>query len=184
MSKQKTGDCWLKDKVLNGNEPTRDDSNGYKCTTYYKPSGRFVYFKIRYPYRVFLYKYLGQFKHVYPFLSLKAHLTHQSRATVFADMQMEDVCCHFAGKKTYLLQGPVRKCVLPTALVQDTTPVLDPPISLSIAILFHHLDHVQQHFNFMSIQWPQKLVIWLLNQWSDTPVYVTQKIQVRNLSFF
>ena len=75
MSKQKTGDCWLKDKVLNGNEPTRDDSNGYKCTTYYKPSGRFVYFKIRYPYRViFLYKNLGQFKHVYPFL--KAHLTY------------------------------------------------------------------------------------------------------------
>ena len=32
-----TGDCWLKDKLLRGNEQTRDDTNGNRCTTYYFP---------------------------------------------------------------------------------------------------------------------------------------------------
>ena len=40
-SNEHTGDCWLKDKILNGNEPTRDDSNGNRCTTYYKSRGIF-----------------------------------------------------------------------------------------------------------------------------------------------
>ena len=29
------GDCWLKDKILTGDEPTRDDMNGNRCTTYF-----------------------------------------------------------------------------------------------------------------------------------------------------
>ena len=32
-----TGDCWLKDKLLRGNEQTRDDTHGNRCTTYYFP---------------------------------------------------------------------------------------------------------------------------------------------------
>ena len=36
MSEEKTGDCWLKDKFLDGNEPSKISTNG--CTTYYKSS--------------------------------------------------------------------------------------------------------------------------------------------------
>ena len=36
MSEDNTGDCWIKDKVLDGTEPTRDDSNRNQCTSYYK----------------------------------------------------------------------------------------------------------------------------------------------------
>ena len=35
MSTTDTGDCWLKQKILEGNEPTKDTSGWPKCTTYY-----------------------------------------------------------------------------------------------------------------------------------------------------
>ena len=33
------GDCWPKDKILGGSEPTRNDSNGNQCTSYFKVKG-------------------------------------------------------------------------------------------------------------------------------------------------
>lgn len=42
MNNEKEGDCWIKDKVLLGNEATKDGvlpTYGLVCTTHFKSSG-------------------------------------------------------------------------------------------------------------------------------------------------
>ena len=39
MSDANRGNCWLKDKILHGTEPTRNNSNGSQCTSYFKVYG-------------------------------------------------------------------------------------------------------------------------------------------------
>ena len=36
MNSKGKGDCWLKDKILDGSEPSRDTTTGNQCTTYYQ----------------------------------------------------------------------------------------------------------------------------------------------------